>query len=677
MPKFLEVTNTRSARTALGAASRSVGINVLDYITDYSDTSTHTAGFQAAIQAAIATGGYEIVIPAGQYYVSNVEIPDAPLKFRGHGSVAVAEDVYEGDTRGTFLRRNGSDPIFKALGPARGAGVNPGDNFGEFIRDITFEDITFKNDSAPVTTPLLQMQACTAWHFNRCVFFSGTDGHSLIDMRGVADTRFVDCFFLGGGDEDTGLGAIRMRDGDDEFAAVNAVSFVNCSIENYFGPGLQIGDGSVTTDFRPNLLLFSNLKMESKSTTGPHIVAGRATGIYFANTHIAHWKTAGPIVEFDKVIGAYGDLSFVQIFLTDWVDPSARLDIGANSYNINLDLNLAVGTADDVNVVTQATAAKSIDVRVNGVSQRVNDTTRIARWIEAQTLYLQSQANTCQMVFDKQDLNFWVLGSPTNPSGTVQQFDFKAYDASANVATFLSLKSADTNPVTSQRTVTAHGNLEVTQNAAVTGSATVSGSIELGHASDTTLSRVSAGVVAIEGVNIATTADVPFDLSTGEATMDRREVTATTITGNNQALRLTYFTARRTETVTQVQAMVNVAAVGATLVRFGIYTVAANGDLTLVASTANDATLLDTTGLKTKTLSASLAKTRGTRYAVAVLVDGASTTPQLSGSGTIAGALAEISPRLSGLVTGQSDLPATVSAASVAQAAFQIYVALT
>ena len=39
----------------------------------------------------------------------------------------------------------------------------------------------------------------------------------------------------------------------------------------------------------------------------------------------------------------------------------------------------------------------------------------------------------------------------------------------------------------------------------VTGIATISGSIELGHASDTTLTRVSAGLVAIEGVNVVTT----------------------------------------------------------------------------------------------------------------------------------------------------------------------------
>lgn len=48
--------------------------------------------------------------------------------------------------------------------------------------------------------------------------------------------------------------------------------------------------------------------------------------------------------------------------------------------------------------------------------------------------------------------------------------------------------------------------LPITGLVASTGSALGIGSLELGHATDTTLTRVSAGVVAIEGVNILTTA---------------------------------------------------------------------------------------------------------------------------------------------------------------------------
>lgn len=48
----------------------------------------------------------------------------------------------------------------------------------------------------------------------------------------------------------------------------------------------------------------------------------------------------------------------------------------------------------------------------------------------------------------------------------------------------------------------ADGLISITPNG--TGAVRIGGSLELGHASDTTLSRVSAGVIAVEGVNIAT-----------------------------------------------------------------------------------------------------------------------------------------------------------------------------
>ena len=42
----------------------------------------------------------------------------------------------------------------------------------------------------------------------------------------------------------------------------------------------------------------------------------------------------------------------------------------------------------------------------------------------------------------------------------------------------------------------------------VTGNVETTGDIELGHASDTTISRVSAGVIAVEGKTISTVDDV-------------------------------------------------------------------------------------------------------------------------------------------------------------------------
>jgi hypothetical protein len=41
----------------------------------------------------------------------------------------------------------------------------------------------------------------------------------------------------------------------------------------------------------------------------------------------------------------------------------------------------------------------------------------------------------------------------------------------------------------------------------ITGPLTTTGTIEFGHASDTTISRVSAGVIAVEGKNLSTVDD--------------------------------------------------------------------------------------------------------------------------------------------------------------------------
>ena len=49
------------------------------------------------------------------------------------------------------------------------------------------------------------------------------------------------------------------------------------------------------------------------------------------------------------------------------------------------------------------------------------------------------------------------------------------------------------------------GTLTPSSKLSVVGNASISGTLDLGHASDTTLTRVSAGVVSIEGVNIVTT----------------------------------------------------------------------------------------------------------------------------------------------------------------------------
>lgn len=138
------------------------------------------------------------------------------------------------------------------------------------------------------------------------------------------------------------------------------------------------------------------------------------------------------------------------------------------------------------------------------------------------------------------------------------------------------------------------------------------------------------------------------------------------------AMPLAYFTANRTETITSVTTYSGTTAAGATptLCRVGVYSVDSSGNLTLVASIANDTTLWASTNTAyLRTFSTPWAKTVGQRYAVGVLVVSGATVPTLVGtSGTslnMIGTALLVSPTLSARITAQTDLPASIAVGSL------------
>jgi len=168
----------------------------------------------------------------------------------------------------------------------------------------------------------------------------------------------------------------------------------------------------------------------------------------------------------------------------------------------------------------------------------------------------------------------------------------------------------------------------------------------------------------------------PYALTTGHESLPR-----TLTSGSPQpatgSLRFTYFTARRAEPATQVRVWTGTTAAAATptLVRFGLYMVEPNQDLTLVASTANDTTLLAAPSTSyTKALQASYTFQPGVRYAFGPLVVSGTTMPNYPGlSLSVNAAEQAVAPRLTGALSGQTDLPATVAAGSIAISGFMIY----
>lgn len=158
-------------------------------------------------------------------------------------------------------------------------------------------------------------------------------------------------------------------------------------------------------------------------------------------------------------------------------------------------------------------------------------------------------------------------------------------------------------------------------------------------------------------------------LATGQETIPRIACSITNITLTSQRLTLAYLVARKSETWTQIRAVTGGTGAGATptLIRYGLYTVAANGDLTLVASTPNDTTMLPSTFTSyAKALSVNYAVTAGVRYAIGVLVVTGATAPTLIGGVNIGGNEVNQIPRLANNVTGQADLTTPITAASFA-----------
>lgn len=144
------------------------------------------------------------------------------------------------------------------------------------------------------------------------------------------------------------------------------------------------------------------------------------------------------------------------------------------------------------------------------------------------------------------------------------------------------------------------------------------------------------------------------------------------------AIALTYFTADRTETISTLTMYTGGTAAAATptLCKMGVYSVAANGDLTLIGSTANDTALFAGTNTTyARALTASYSQTVGQRYATAVIVVTGAATPTFHGWAGPATAtmntILTIDPTLSAVLTGQTDLPASIAVGSLATARLQ------
>jgi hypothetical protein len=180
----------------------------------------------------------------------------------------------------------------------------------------------------------------------------------------------------------------------------------------------------------------------------------------------------------------------------------------------------------------------------------------------------------------------------------------------------------------------------------------------------------AATLVAALAASLRTTID-PNLLDVGESTIPRHLMTGSQATAVSGQIKIAYVTAQKSEQVAQVRTVCGTAA-GATptLCRIGVYGVAANGNLALLGATANDVTMWAAANTQyTRSLAAPFAKVAGQRYAVATMIVTAGTLPTWPATTFQSATEWAVAPRISGVLSGQTDLPASVAAGSVGNSA--------
>lgn len=160
----------------------------------------------------------------------------------------------------------------------------------------------------------------------------------------------------------------------------------------------------------------------------------------------------------------------------------------------------------------------------------------------------------------------------------------------------------------------------------------------------------------------------------------RSDIRADVVAASGQ-MYLTYFRAQRNRPLATARAYSGATAAAATptLVRFGLYLENPDRSLTLVAAIANDTAIfatINTEYSRALTTGLGYAPIEGARYASGILTVTGAAAPSILGAGAVGSAVVNAySPRTNGIVTGLTDLPATIADATVANAANRQYVA--
>ena len=203
---------------------------------------------------------------------------------------------------------------------------------------------------------------------------------------------------------------------------------------------------------------------------------------------------------------------------------------------------------------------------------------------------------------------------------------------------------------------------------------------------DTPVTKVDVGLG-----NVDNTADINKPMSNnvrnvlggrnlvGETLPRWAALNLTGITLQDGTVRLGYFTAQKTETVTQMAIHTGTTAAGATpsLIKYAVYSVGGDGKaLTarLAVTNSNTALLAAASQQYAQSFAGGNAElVEGQRYALAVLLKSAAVAPTLAGVLGASSALISAPPRLAGTITSQTDLASSYTAAEISDSGALIY----